>query len=45
MARRTDAGPKEAVTGVAWPHGSSLLLLAAGAVGLLLVLGVLIALA
>jgi hypothetical protein len=45
MARRTDAGPREAATGVVSPGGSSLLLLAAGAVGLLLVLGALIALA
>lgn len=44
MARRTDAGPREAATGVAKPDGSRLLLLAVGAIGLLLVLGVLIAL-
>jgi len=44
MARRTDAGPEEAVSNVTSADRSTLLLWGAGAAGLFLVFGVLIAL-
>ena len=44
MARRTDAGPKEAAIGATSADRSTLLLWGAGAAALFLVLGVLIAL-
>jgi hypothetical protein len=45
MARRTDAGPKEVATGMSSAGSSTLMLWVAGAIGLLLVIGVLFALA
>lgn len=44
MARRTDAGAKEAATGFSSGDSSTVMLWAAGAIGLLLAIGVVIAL-